>query len=161
MAKKLFIDLNKCDECDDCTVQCDAFYKAKASDHGILSLREMATNRLICRRCEEPSCVSACRFEALERQEDGVLKRYNMRCVSCKSCSHACPFGTIYPDTVPFYATNCDFCMASFKDEPPCAVSCVKRAVEFKDVEESPENGIFVLSDKFAVCARKWEKNDV
>ena len=38
----------------------------------------------------------------------GVIMRYNLRCVSCKSCALACPFGTIYTEMLPFYATHCD-----------------------------------------------------
>jgi len=156
--KRLFIDLTKCDECEKCAVDCDYFYPAKATDHGVLALREMATFALVCRRCEEPSCVAACRFDALERQDDGVLKRYNMRCVSCKCCSHACPFGTIYPETVPFYVTNCDYCVTSANGEPPCVAGCDKNAIEFKEVEQSEKEGIYVLGENLAVRAVKWEK---
>jgi len=161
MAKRLFIDLNKCDDCENCTVECTYFYRPHATDHGVLGLRERTTFMLVCRQCEDPSCVAACKFDALERQEDNILKRYNMRCVSCKCCSHACPFGTIYPDTVPFYATNCDFCVASSVREPPCVVTCEKNAIEYREVEESEAEGIFVLNDNLAVRAPKWDKKDV
>ncbi|MFO7870334.1 MAG: 4Fe-4S dicluster domain-containing protein [Kiritimatiellia bacterium] len=161
MARRLFIDLNKCDDCEKCEVDCAYFYRAKASDHGILSVREAATFALVCRRCEEASCVKACRFDALERQENGVLKRYNMRCVSCKCCSHACPFGTIYPDAVPFYATNCDYCLERGDGEPPCVTSCVKNAIEYREVKESEKDGVYLLGDHLAVRAPKWEKSAV
>ncbi|MFC1461895.1 4Fe-4S dicluster domain-containing protein [Verrucomicrobiota bacterium] len=160
MAKRLFIDLDKCDQCEKCAVDCGYFYRQAATDHGVLTLREAATFLLVCRRCEEPCCVAACAHEALERQDDGVLKRYNMRCVSCKCCSHACPFGTIYPETVPFYVTNCDFCVTS-ADQPPCVASCEKNAIEYRDVEESEEDSIYVLNDNLAVHAVKWKKKDV
>jgi len=160
MAKRLLIDLNKCDACETCDVECSYMYRAKATDHGILTLRERATFMLVCRRCEDPSCVAACRFEALERQDDGVLKRYNMRCVSCKCCSHACPFGTIYPDTVPFYATQCDYCLSSRVDDPPCLASCSNGAIEYREVDDG-EEGVYLLDDKLAVRAAKWEKEDV
>lgn len=161
MAKRLFIDLTRCDECEKCTVECSSFYRPEMTDHGVLSLRETATFALVCRRCEEPSCAAACKFDALERQESGVMKRYNLRCVSCKCCSYACPFGTIYPDTVPFYVTNCNFCVVSGDEAPPCVPSCVKKAIEFREVEESAEDNIFVVSDALAVRAPKWEKKDI
>jgi len=161
MAKRLFIDLNKCDECEKCTVECSYLYRSDITDHGVLGLREAATFALVCRRCEEPSCVAACRFDALERQEDGVLKRHNMRCVSCKCCSHACPFGTIYPETVPFYVTNCDFCITSSDEEPPCVIGCKKQAIEYREVEESEKEGVYVLNDNLAVRSLKWDKKDV
>jgi len=160
MAKRLLIDLDKCDECEKCSVECSYFYRPSMTDHGILTVREQATFALVCRRCEEPSCVAACKFEALERQEDGVLKRHNLRCVSCKCCSHACPFGTIYPETVPFYATQCDLCTASAVAEPPCSPTCVKGAIEYREVDDS-EEGISILSEGLAVRSATWIKEDV
>ena len=161
MAKRLLIDLNKCDACERCEVDCAAFYRAKATDHGVLSLREMATFALVCRRCEDPGCVAACKFDALERQADGILKRYNLRCVSCKCCAHACPFGTIYPDAVPFYVTRCDFCVAEKGEEPPCVPSCSRGALEYREVDPSGEEGVYLLGEHLAVRAPKWEKEDV
>ncbi|NQT91250.1 MAG: hypothetical protein HQ559_00710 [Lentisphaerae bacterium] len=160
MANRLLIDLNKCDECEKCSVECTYFYRPTMTDHGILTVREQATFALVCRRCEEPSCVAACKFEALERQEDGVLKRHNLRCVSCKCCSHACPFGTIYPETVPFYTTQCDLCTASAVDVPPCSPTCVKDAIEYREIDGS-EGGISILSEGLAVRSATWNKEDV
>lgn len=161
MAKKLFIDLNKCDDCEKCSVSCAYFYRPQDTDHGLLALRELAAFALVCRRCEEPSCVAACKYEALERQADGVLRRHNLRCVSCKCCSHACPFGTIYPETVPFYVSKCDFCALMGNGQIPCTVDCVKQAVEFREVEESPKEGIFLVGEHLAVRAPRWNKKDV
>lgn len=161
MAKRLFIDLNKCDECEKCTVSCAYFYRPQITDHGMFALRELAAFALICRRCEKPSCVAACKFEALERQADGILKRYNLRCVSCKCCSHACPFGTIYPETVPFYVSQCDFCALMGDQTIPCTVNCVKQAVEFREVEEAPKEGVFLVGEHLAVRAPRWDKKDV
>ncbi len=159
MTKRLFLDLERCDQCEQCQVQCAYFYRPAATDHGVFGLRERAQFALVCRRCEEPSCVSACRFQALERQSDGVMRRYNLRCVSCKSCSTACPFGTIYPETVPFYATGCDFC-AGKEGTPPCVVSCTKGALAYQEVEASEQEGIHLVSERLAVRAPQWKKKD-
>ncbi|MBL7076542.1 MAG: hypothetical protein ISS31_03625 [Kiritimatiellae bacterium] len=161
MAKRLLIDLTKCDDCTCCGVDCAYFYRSDARDHGILKLRELATFLLVCRRCEEPSCVAACPFEALERQEDGVLKRHSMRCVSCKCCAHACPFGTIYPDALPFYLTQCDFCMGANREAPPCAGTCEKGAIEYRAVAEGEDEDIHLIGEHLAVRAAKWERENV
>jgi Fe-S-cluster-containing hydrogenase component 2 len=162
MPKRLLIDLTKCDACENCTIDCAYFYRPRMEDHGILKLRELATFLVMCRRCEEPNCAAACKFDAIERQEDsGIMKRYNMRCVSCKCCCHACPFGIIYQETVPFYETNCDYCLRAGIEEPPCIVSCVNDALAFADVEEDPEQSLYVVSDTLAVRAPKWEKEKV
>jgi Fe-S-cluster-containing dehydrogenase component len=162
MTKKLFIDLTKCDECGTCTVNCSYLYQPHVEDHGMTALREQIAYALVCRRCENPSCVAACKFSAIERQEDGVLKRYNMRCVSCKCCSHACPFGTIYPEVIPFYAVRCDSCAAKLDTgDPGCLRGCAKGAVEFKEVEESPKEGIYKVNDHLYAKTTKWVKEAV
>ncbi len=164
MAKRLFIDLYKCDDCTECDVKCSYIRRAAGLEqNGILALREMAQFALVCRRCEEPSCAAACRFDALERQSSGVMRRYNMRCVSCKSCVHACPFGTIYPDTVPFYVSRCDFCLGRLKDgeKPVCVDGCAKGAVDYVEIEsESEEEGIYFIGEHLAVRAPRWKKRD-
>jgi Fe-S-cluster-containing dehydrogenase component len=162
MAKRLFIDLYKCDKCVECAVKCAYLYQPRVTDHGVAALREEATYALVCRRCEEPSCVAACRFEALERREDGVLVRHNMRCVSCKCCSQACPFGTIYPELVPFYAVRCDYCLQKLSEgDPSCVSTCPEKAIEYRDVEESEKDGVYIVSDLLAVRAPKWDKQKV
>ena len=161
MAERLLIDLNRCDDCENCSVDCTYFYRPHASDHGILQLRELGTFLTVCRQCEDPSCVAACRFDALERQDDGILKRYNMRCVSCKCCAHACPFGTIYPDALPFFVTRCDYCMGTSGKAPPCVATCEKGAIEFREVDEAEAEDIHIIGEHLAVKAPKWEKETV
>ncbi|MDD5674345.1 MAG: hypothetical protein PHC61_09285 [Chitinivibrionales bacterium] len=162
MAKHLFIDITKCDECGDCTVKCGYFYQPQVSDHGVIALRELIAYALICRRCENPSCVAACRFSALERQQSGILERYNMRCVSCKCCSQACPFGTIYPEVIPFYAVQCDYCMQKLSSgDLSCLSGCAKQAIEYKEVEESAKEGIFKVNDFLFAKSPKWVKENI
>ncbi len=166
--KRLIIDLEKCDHCDHCGVVCDYYYKPHADDHGMLGLREKAAFALICRRCEQASCVLACPFNALERETDGpdrgVIKRYNLRCVSCKSCALACPFGTIYNEMLPFYETPCDHCLDRLDSAPPCVASCSQGALEYRLVDAS-EKDIKILDAHLAARvsprARQWNKNEV
>jgi Fe-S-cluster-containing hydrogenase component 2 len=162
MAKHLFIDSTKCDECAECTIKCSYFYQPHVSDHGVIALRELIAYALICRRCENPSCVAACRFEALEFGPDKILKRYNMRCVSCKCCSQACPFGTIYPEVIPFYAVQCDYCMSKLAGgNTSCLSGCAKQAIEYKEVEESPKDGIYKVNDNLYAKAPRFIKENV
>ena len=81
---RLFIDLDVCStgECRECEIQCSYFYHT--ANNGVVSIAELATYFLVCRRCEDPHCVSACPVEALEQQteKDKLLIRHNMRCMS-------------------------------------------------------------------------------
>ena len=159
MARRLIIDLNACDRCDRCGVNCKYFYRTRAQEHGVFTLRERATYELVCRRCEEPSCIAACPFDALEREASGVLRRHNLRCVSCKLCVHACPFGTIYPDMVSFYVTPCDHCLQQRDEAPPCAVTCGRGAIEYREVEPG-EPGVHVIDGHLAARSRRWIKQE-
>lgn len=142
-------------------MECSYWYRACADEHGILKLREFVTFLLVCRACENPSCETACPVDALERQDDGTMKRYNLRCISCKSCCQACPFGVIYQDTVPFYDKQCDYCLRAGITEPSCVASCAQDAIHFCEVEEDPDENIYVVNDSLAVRAPKWEKQAV
>lgn len=159
MSKRLVIDLDICDQCDQCGVRCGYFYRSPTDDNGILGLRERATFELICRRCEEPSCVDACVFNALARQEDGVLLRHNLRCVSCKLCAQACPFGTIYPDMVPFYVSPCVQCLGVADTEPPCVKTCGRGALAYREVA-ADEPRVHVIDDRLAARSAKWIKRE-
>ena len=100
--KKLFVDLDICAVCPECVVDCDYLYHP--GNNGITHLREKAHFALICRHCEQAPCVNSCPQEALKRGEDKVVVRSNMLCIGCNSCLAACPFGTIYPEIIPFLA---------------------------------------------------------
>ncbi len=103
--------------------------------------------------------MDACPFDALERQDDGVLKRHNLRCVSCKLCAHACPFGTIYPDMVPFYVTPCDYCLGRVDGEPPCVRSCGRAALAYRDVDPA-EPQMHIIDEHLAARSPKWIKRE-
>ncbi|MDP2940326.1 MAG: 4Fe-4S binding protein [Candidatus Omnitrophota bacterium] len=157
--KRLFIDLDKCSECKECQVSCGYFYHPH--NMGVASLFEFATFSTLCRRCEEAPCVNSCYYEALERQPDGILKRYLMRCTSCKSCTIACPFGVIFLEYIPYLSSSCDYCIGISKTElPKCVSTCEHLAVEFREIKEDPENFIFFVGDKLAVKSRKWFRED-
>jgi Fe-S-cluster-containing dehydrogenase component len=121
-------------------------------------LRELLTYILVCRKCEEPHCVNSCPQNALEKQEDNILKRYNMRCIGCKSCSHACPYGVIYPELVPYLSAKCDLCAdrCDQKDEPKCACTCPYGAISLKDIEPEDEEYLYKVGDSVIVHSKHW-----
>ena len=157
--KRLFVDLEACAKCKECQVCCDYFYHPQ--NNGVSSLREYATFATICRHCEDAPCVNSCYHNALERASDGHIKRYKMRCTSCKSCSVACPFGIIFQDFIPYLDSKCDYCTASASRLPKCVSSCPEKAIEIRDdVAEDLEKNIYLVGDHLAVHTIKWSKDD-
>jgi Fe-S-cluster-containing hydrogenase component 2 len=158
--KRLFIDLDICNKCEECKVACDYFYHPQ--NNGVASLREYATFATICRHCDEAPCVNACYHNALERQPDGHLKRYKMRCTSCKSCTIACPFGIIFQDFIPYLDSKCDFCVGTSKELPRCVSTCPEKAIEIKEIPaEDLEKDIYFVGDNLAVHTKKWSRDDI
>jgi Fe-S-cluster-containing hydrogenase component 2 len=123
----------------------------------------MVTFELLCRRCKVASCVLACPFDALERRENGIIKRHNLRCVSCKSCAHACPFGTIYSELLTFYdmpyETTCTDCLAHLDGEPACVAACGQGALEYR-VPDPAEKDVYIIDEYVAARVRKWTRNE-
>ena len=155
--KRLFIDLEKLNTSEGVTADCSYYYHPGNS--GITRLREIGQFLHICRKCEEAPCVVACPKEALEKQTDETIKRYTMRCISCKSCSLACPFGTILLETVPYITSQCDACIDRNKEEPICVKTCsVKDAVKFIEIDESEKDDIYLIGSNIAVHAKPWKK---
>jgi len=164
--KRLFIDLDICasGQCENCLIQCSYLYhRQDVGNNGIISVVELATYALVCRRCEEAHCVNACPVEALEQQKekDKLLIRHNMRCISCRSCSHACPYGTIYPELVPQLIHNCDFCLDRREDPEQvlCIKSCPHGALSLKEGDPEVDQHTFLVGDNLIVHSTHWERD--
>ena len=156
--KKLFIDLELCYKCKNCTGECSYFYHP--DNDGVSTLLERAARMLVCRQCEAAPCVVGCVFDALEKQPDGKLKRYNMRCTGCQTCSIACPFGVVYPQIVPYLASQCDYCLESCKpgEDPLCVRTCPEGVIKYIEVEESKKDDIYLIGEHLAVHSIPWRK---
>jgi len=178
--KRLLIDLDICSKCEECEMLCS--YIQHPGNNGITTLREFAHFAVVCRRCDDAPCVASCPWEALELQPaphpseapapfgagqasdagpTNMLKRYMMRCTSCKSCSWACPFGAIYTETIPFVISRCDYCIGRLGPEevPICLQSCTHGGIQYGEFEEKKEDGVFKASDYLMVKTTfKWSR---
>lgn len=149
MEGTLVIDLDVCRSCPTCEVACSYFHHPR--NEGVLALRELAARAYLCRRCEEPACVAACGHDALSRDDDGIVRRSDMRCVGCQSCVIACFQGTLTPDLVPYLVPACDRCRD--RGEPTCVRSCDRGAIRW--VAELPE-GAERVADGVVVQGATW-----
>ena len=155
--KKLYIDLEALSKCKDMSA-CKCSYPYHARNNGVTNLLEQIMRAEVCRKCEEAPCVNACPKEALEKQEDGNLKRYSMRCTGCNSCVLACPFGAVFPEIIPYLTSQCDYCIGRLSEgeEPLCASTCPGEAVKYVEVEESEDENIHFIGDNLVVRAIPW-----
>lgn len=159
---RLYLDLDVCEaaRCPACNVECS--YALHPGNNGVLSLAERAAYALVCRRCEVPHCVRSCPCHALEQDKDNgnLLVRHGLRCVSCRTCSHACPYGTIFPELVPLIVHVCDFCAERRNQagEPRCTRTCPKGALELRAVDGELPANTFRIGKHLAVHSIHWER---
>lgn len=158
--KRLFIDIPALIESGVSTdqIECEyLFHRGHKNPSSVVEVAEFAT---YCRQCKDAFCIDACPKDALEHLESGVIKRWNMRCVGCKSCVIACPFGTIFPEVINYISSNCDFCLEKLKIDPDYEPLCVKTSpegtIKMIPVEEDIENDIFFCGDYLAVKNPNW-----
>ena len=48
---------------------------------------------VLCNHCEDPPCVQACPTQATFKRPDGIVLMDFHRCIGCRFCMAACPFG--------------------------------------------------------------------
>jgi len=159
--KRLLLDLEKLRALDPAEIDCS--YTDHPDNRGVADLIEKATFFLICRHCELATCVQACPQDALEKEENEVVRRYVLRCSNCYSCAAACPFGTIIPEYIPLKTSVCDYCLDRLPEgeAPVCAQSAPEGAILFGDFKENEEEGIYKVSDHLLVKAIAWKTGEV
>jgi Fe-S-cluster-containing dehydrogenase component len=154
--KRILIDLDAIGSED--RIACDYFYHP--NNNGLLRLGELANFAIVCRKCEDAPCVASCPKDALEKDEHKILRRYSMRCISCKTCSHACPFGTIYPETIPYIVPQCDYCIDKLQKgkTPECVKTSASDVIKYGDFDADETKGIYSVSDRVLVKVKKWNR---
>lgn len=93
-----------------------------------------------CRHCLEPACVSACLVGALRKMDTGAVIYDESRCMGCRYCMMACPYGIPrykWESAVP-YVRKCILCHDRIKEgkQPACTTACPFGATIFGTREE-------------------------
>lgn len=94
---------------------------------------------LQCRHCEDAPCMAVCPCGAVYREPDGgpvVLDPE--RCIGCKFCIVACPFGVIALSRDGKAVVKCDRCKERVEggELPACVEACPTGAIEFREMDE-------------------------
>ena len=155
MAQNILIDMIKLRDAmveNESVVLPEALFYQSKNLNGLKTIRELATFRFTCRRCEDAPCIAVCPFEALEKDTEGIVTRHTNLCVSCKSCVTICPFGTMMTDFFKhhrnkdlFYDLKDENDVRKFIEASPAGT------VTMTDEDESPEKNIYRLNDRILI----------
>ncbi len=151
MSKALLYDATLCIDCKQCEQACaehnklpydDKIAAEQQSAHKftVVLAKEDKFMRRLCMNCNDPACVSVCPVAALRKTSAGPVIYDVSRCMGCRYCMIACPFG------VPRYEWNsinpkvqkCTMCADRVLagKQTACAEACPTGATKFGERSE-------------------------
>ncbi len=110
---------------------------------------------VLCNHCDNPPCVRVCPTQATWKREDGIVMMDWHRCIGCRYCMAACPYGsrsfnwrdprpfikeivTDFPTRTRGVVEKCTFCEERLAKGliPACVEACPEKALIFGDLED-------------------------
>jgi Fe-S-cluster-containing dehydrogenase component len=125
---------------------------------------------VFCNHCDRPPCVRVCPTQATWKREDGIVMMDWHRCIGCRYCMAACPYGSRsfnwvdprpyikdltadFPTRSKGVVEKCTFCAERLaQGKPPaCVEACEPKALTFGDLEDPASDVRQILSSNFAI----------
>lgn len=155
MSKAILTDVTKCIGCNKCVYACKEANNLEAdvprswdksdglSAQNWTAVIQRPNDRYVrkqCRHCLEPACVSVCPVGAMHKTPSGPVIYDKSKCIGCRYCMMACPFGIPRYDwgsTVP-YVEKCILCYDRLEkgEQPACTSICPTHATIFGERSE-------------------------
>ena len=165
----LVIDLNVCVGCHACVTSCKQwntsgtagpladfnpydrdptgtfFNRVQTFEVGVYPDTQTVHFPKSCLHCEDPPCVPVCPTGAsYKRAEDGIVLVDFDKCIGCKYCAWACPYGVRELDEERKVMTKCTLCVDRITDDtlpererkPACVLACPTNARLFGDIHD-------------------------
>lgn len=182
----LVIDLDTCVGCHACAVACKEWNSGGmaapltdenpygADPHGVWfnrvhsytidALNDQPETTLhfprSCLHCEQAPCVTVCPTGAsYKRAEDGIVLIDEDKCIGCKLCSWACPYGAREYSQVEGVMKKCTLCVDRIYNEhipeesrqPACVQACPTRARHYGDLGDEDSDIFKLVKDRGGV----------
>jgi len=174
----MVVDQERCVGCWSCAVICKSendvplgmWWNRILSEGEALDTPTMVGGRhelqwlpLACQHCDNAPCVKVCPVSATYHRDDGIVMMDNERCIGCRYCMIACPYGVrVFNWGAPARPTDfdtgmvaarpigtvekCTFCVHRITDGqvPSCVWSCPEGARVFGDLND-PDSRVSTL----------------
>ncbi len=133
MAKMVMVSPDRCVGCKSCVAACgfahEGSQRPEASRIHIYSFQYEGVNvPMMCQHCSDAACVAVCPTGAMHRNPETALVEWDdERCIRCRMCTMACPFGNTVYDALTDSILKCDVCQG----DPACVKVCPSDALEF------------------------------
>lgn len=193
----MVVDVQKCLEEKDCTDCIDACHTThnvpdfgnpkdevkwiwkEPFEHALIeSAHEQVSDELrhsqlpvLCNHCDNPPCTRVCPTQATwKREKDGIVMMDYHRCIGCRYCMAACPYGSRsfnwrdprpaieeihsdFPTRQRGVVEKCTLCEERLARglQPACVEACEPKALVFGDLENPNSEVREVLQEKFSI----------
>ncbi len=152
MSKGILYDATLCIDCKQCEQACAAENRLPYDDtiaaqeftsaHKYTAVlnRQDKFMRKLCMHCDDPACASVCPVGALKKTALGPVTYDKSKCMGCRYCMAACPFGVPkyeWEKAVPG-VRKCILCASRVAAGKPtaCAEICPTGATKFGDRDQ-------------------------
>lgn len=125
---------------------------------------------VLCNHCDNPPCVRVCPVQATWKRSDGIVMMDFHRCIGCRCCMAACPYGSRsfnwrdprthikeinpnFPTRTKGVAEKCNFCVERLAVGlmPACVEACKHGALVFGDLEQPDSPVREILRSQFTL----------
>ena len=170
----MFVDMARCEAgCSDCITAChtkhnvpdfgnpkdeikwiwkDSYAKVFPTGSQQFLAQQLADKPVLslCNHCANPPCVKVCPTQATFKRADGIVEMDFHRCIGCRFCMAACPYGSRsfnwrnpreflkqvdaeYPTREIGVVEKCNFCSERIGTgrQPACVETCKTQALVF------------------------------
>jgi len=135
MAKILMVHPDRCVGCQSCMMACafenEGSQRLEASRIHVYKWRsEGISVPMVCQQCSDAACVAVCPTGAMHRNPyNAQIELKASKCIRCRMCTMACPFGNCVYDALTDSILKCDACWG----DPACVQMCPSDALEYVD----------------------------
>lgn len=128
---------------------------------------------LMCNHCKKPPCVNVCPTKATWQREDGIVMMDWHRCIGCRYCMAACPYGSRsfnwieprpyiehlnsdFPSRTKGVVEKCTFCEERLVKnlKPACVDACPFGALKFGNLKDDNSEIRQTLSNSYSVIRK-------
>lgn len=165
MRRVITVCVDRCLGCKSCEIACAVAHSAAKNLQAALAGGEKLVYRvnveachgkavpIHCNHCEDAPCVASCPTGAVRRLEErGIVLVDATRCIGCRMCVQACPFGVMVMAPAGKAVLKCDLCVERLDkgQEPACVEGCPTKALVFGEEQEASRKKRRMTAERIA-----------